>query len=137
MTGAPLLAKRSQSLMHRLTIAVGPIGRPLAGTRWFPLYAILRHTGRKSGKRYAIPIVTFPTPDGFAIPVPFGEETQWVQNLFAGEGGIRWRAREYTVDRPELVDLDHPAVVDAVPGVLRAAARRLGIVRWVRVRRSD
>jgi hypothetical protein len=137
MADAPLPAKRPQSLMHRLTIVVGPIGRPLAGTRWFPLYAILRHTGRKSGRRYAIPIVTFPTPDGFAIPVPFGEETQWVQNLFAGAGAIRWRAREYAVDRPELVDLDHAAVVDAVPGVLRAAARRLGIVRWVRVRRSD
>lgn len=131
----PLPGTGSRSLMHRLTIALGPIGRPLAGTRWLPLYAILRHTGRKSGTQYAIPIVAFPTEDGFVIPLPFGNETQWVRNLFAGSGGIRWRARGYAVDRPELVGLDDAPVVDAVPRVLRAAARRLGILRWVRVRR--
>jgi deazaflavin-dependent oxidoreductase (nitroreductase family) len=129
-------AKQSQSLMHRITVAVGPIGRPVAGTRWFPLYAILRHTGRKSGKPYAIPVVSFATPDGFVIPLPFGEETQWMQNLFASPGGMRWRAHEYVIDRPERVNLDDPAVVDAVPRILRTAARTLGIVRWVRVRRS-
>jgi hypothetical protein len=130
-------AKRARSMVHRLTIAVGPIGRPLAGSRWLPLYAIVRHTGRKSGKQYAIPIVAFPALDGFVIPLPFGEETQWMRNLFAADGGIRWRAREYMIGRPQLIDLDNAAVVDAVPRLLRAVARRLGIVRWVRVLRSD
>jgi hypothetical protein len=136
MADAPIPAKRSKSMMHRLTITVGPIGRPLAGSRWFPLYAILRHTGRNSGEQYSIPIVAFPAVDGFVIPLPFGEETQWLRNLFAADGGIRWRAREYSIGRPQLIDLDDAAVVDAVPRLLRAAARRLGIVRWVRVRRS-
>lgn len=134
---APMPAKRSRSLMHRLTVAIGPIGRPLAGTRWLALYAILRHTGRKSGKQYAIPIVAFPTSDGFVIPMPFGEETQWVRNLFAADGGVRWRGREYTIDQPERVDLDDAVVSGAVPRFLRTAARRLGIVHWLRVRRSD
>jgi hypothetical protein len=137
MANAPIPAKRSQSLMHRITIAVGPIGRPLAGTRWVPLYASLRHTGRKSKRQYTTPVVTFPTVDGFVIPLPFGDETQWMRNLFAAEGGLRWRARDYEIDRPERVNLDDPAVVDAVPRILRAAARTLGIVRWVRVRRSS
>jgi hypothetical protein len=136
MADAPMPAKRPQSLMHRLTIAVGPIGRPLAGTRWMPLYATLRHTGRKSGHQYATPVVSFPTVDGFVIPLPFGDKTQWMRNLFAADGGLRWRAREYKIDRPERVDLDDAAVIDAVPRILRAAARTLGIVRWVRVRRS-
>jgi hypothetical protein len=130
-------AKRSQSLMHRITIAVGPIGRPLAGSRWVPLYATLRHTGRKSGQLYATPVVTFPTLDGFVIPLPFGDGTQWIRNLFAADGGLRWRAREYEIGRPERVNLDDAAVVDAVPRILRAAARTLGIVDWVRVRRSS
>jgi hypothetical protein len=133
----PPSANRSRSLMYRLTVAVGPLGRPLAGTRLLPLYAVLRHTGRKSGKQYAIPIVAFPSADGFVIPLPFGDATQWVRNLFAAHGGIRWRAREYPIDQPELVDLDDAVVTDAVPRLLRAAARRLGIRRWVRVRRRD
>ena len=131
---APRTGKQSRSVMHRLAIAVGPIGKPLAGTRWLPLYAVLRHTGRKSGRRYAIPVVAFRTLDGFVLPLPFGEATQWFHNLFAADGAIRWRAQEYTIGRPELVDHDDAAVSGAVPGFLRTAARRLGIRRWVRVR---
>lgn len=135
---APAPAAGSPSLMHRLTVLFGPIGRPLAGTRWFPLWAILRHTGRKSGATYAIPVVVLPTNDGFVVPLPFGEGTQWLRNLFAaGSGGMRWKGREYTLDRPELVDLDDPAVADAVPGILRAISRRIGIHTWARVQRGD
>lgn len=123
--------------MHRLAVGVGPVGRPLAGTRWLPLYAILRHTGRKSGKQYAIPIVAFSTGDGFVMPLPFGEQTQWMRNLLAGGGGLRWRACEFAIGRPELVDIDHATVVDAVPRMLRSVARRLGIVRWVWVLLTD
>jgi deazaflavin-dependent oxidoreductase (nitroreductase family) len=135
---APLKAHLSTSLMHRLTIAFGPIGRPLAGTRWFPLWAILRHTGRKSGTPYAIPIVALPTADGFVIPLPFGDGTQWLQNvLAAGGGGIRRRAYEYVVDQPVVADIDDPAIAGALPRPLRAVSKRLGITRWVRVRRRD
>jgi deazaflavin-dependent oxidoreductase (nitroreductase family) len=123
--------------MHKFTVVSGPIGRPLAGTRWFPLWAILRHTGRKSGTRYSIPIVALPSADGFVIPVPFGERTQWLQNLLAAGGaGIRSKGHEYTVDRPTLVHLDDPVVVGAVPRPLRALSRRLGIRSWVSVRRT-
>lgn len=135
---APLKAPPSTSLMHRLTIAFGPIGRPLAGTRWFPLWAILRHTGRKSGTPYAIPIVALPTADGFVIPLPFGDGTQWLQNvLAAGGGGIRRRAREYVVDQPVVADIDDPAIAGAIPRPLGAVSKRLGITSWVRVRRRD
>lgn len=131
-------AAGSTSITHKLIVLFGPIGRPLAGTRWFPLWAVLRHTGRKSGTRYAIPIVALPSADGFVIPLPFGERTQWLQNvLAAGGAGIRWKGREYTVDRPALVDLDDAPVADAVPRALRAASRRLGISTWVSVRRTD
>jgi deazaflavin-dependent oxidoreductase (nitroreductase family) len=136
MSQAPIPANRSRSFMHRLAVGVGPVGRPLAGTRWLPLYAILRHTGRKSGKQYAIPIVAFRSPDGFLIPLPFGDATQWMRNLFAADGWIRWRAREYRVGRPQLINVGDAAVLDAVPRLLRAAARRFGIVRWVSVHRS-
>jgi deazaflavin-dependent oxidoreductase (nitroreductase family) len=127
-----------RSLMHRLVIALGPAGRPLAGRRWFPLYAVLRHTGRKSGTAYATPIVAFATADGFVIPRPFGEHTQWLHNLeAAGRGGIRWRGREHAIVAPELVTIDDQPVRAAVPLPLRAIARRLGIRTWVHVRSGD
>ena len=39
------------SLMHRLTVKLGGFGRPLAGKRLLPLYGLLRHVGRTSGRR--------------------------------------------------------------------------------------
>jgi deazaflavin-dependent oxidoreductase (nitroreductase family) len=112
----------------------GPLARPLAGNRWFPLWAILRHTGRKSGTPYATPLVARPTPDGFIIPLPFGDATQWAKNLFASGGGsLRFAGQEHVIDEPRIVDLDEAAAHLAPP--IRFVARRLGLRHWVLVRR--
>jgi deazaflavin-dependent oxidoreductase (nitroreductase family) len=111
----------------------GPIANRVAGTRIFPLWGIVRHTGRTSGKPYATPVVARPTPDGFVIPLPFGDATQWAKNLFAASGGsIRYGGREIRIVEPEIIDLE---VVGAhLPLPLRFASRRLGIRQWVHVR---
>lgn len=112
----------------------GPIANRFAGTRVFPLWAIVRHTGRTSGKAYATPVVARPTPDGFIIPLPFGDATQWAKNLFAAGGGsIRFAGREHQVAEPRIMDLEEAAPHLAPP--IRFVARRLGLRHWVIVRR--
>ena len=116
-----------------LARAVEPIARPLAGNRWFPLWAILRHTGRTSGTQYATPVVALRTPDGFMIPLPFGDATQWVKNLSAaGSGSLRFAGHEYQIAAPELIDLRVAAAY--LPAVFRFAASRLGLRHYVLVR---
>ena len=113
-----------------LARAVEPMARPLAGNRWFPLWAILRHTGRTSGTPYATPIVALRTPDGFMIPLPFGDATQWVKNLSAaGRGSLRFAGREYRIAAPELVDMSVAAT--HLPAVFRFVASRLGLRHYV------
>lgn len=112
----------------------GPIANRFAGTRVFPLWAIVRHTGRTSGKAYATPVVARPTPDGFIIPLPFGDATQWAKNLFAAGGGsIRFAGREHLIAEPRIMDLEEAAPHLAPP--IRFVARRLGLRHWVIVRR--
>jgi deazaflavin-dependent oxidoreductase (nitroreductase family) len=112
----------------------GPIATRMAGSRLFPLWAILRHTGRTSGKPYATPVVALRTPDGFIIPLPFGDATQWAKNLFAAGGGsIRFAGREHTIEEPRIVDRE--AIAPHLPRVVRFAARRLGLRQFVTVRR--
>lgn len=119
-----------------LARAVEPIARPLAGNRWFPLWAILRHTGRTSGTAYATPIVALRTPDGFMIPLPFGDATQWAKNLIAAGGGsLRFAGREYDIRDPQL--LDHDAVAAHMPAILRFVAAHLGLRTYVVVRSSS
>jgi deazaflavin-dependent oxidoreductase (nitroreductase family) len=112
----------------------GPIAKRMAGTRIFPLWGIVRHTGRTSGKSYATPVVVRPTPDGFLIPLPFGDATQWARNLFAAGGGsIRFAGREHQIDEPRIIDLETAAA--HLPPPIRFASRRLGLRQWVIVRK--
>jgi deazaflavin-dependent oxidoreductase (nitroreductase family) len=112
----------------------GPIANRMAGTRVFPLWGIVRHTGRTSGKTYATPVVVRPTPDGFLIPLPFGDATQWAKNLFAAGGGsIRFAGRVHQIDEPRIIDLETASAHLPLP--IRFASRRLGLRHWVMVRK--
>lgn len=137
MTSVPLTDPSSKpTIAHRLIRATGPIMSPFAGRRFFPLWAILEHRGRKSGRLYRIPVVARRTPDGFIIPMPFGEGTDWVRNvLAAGTCAIVWKGRRYQADQAETIGTE-----DAAPAFDRVQRRLLpviGIERFVRVRAGE
>ena len=122
-----------QLSIRNATRAFNPIGRALAGHRWFKLYGLLVHRGRASGKEYRTPLVVRPVDGGFVIPMPFGESTQWAKNLFAaGSGQIVWNGRTYEVDAPELIDQAEAA--PSFSASQRAAVDRIGLGSFLRVR---
>jgi hypothetical protein len=49
-----------------------------AGTRFFPLYGVIEHRGRRSGRIFHTPVVVRPLADGFVVPMPWGERTRLV-----------------------------------------------------------
>jgi deazaflavin-dependent oxidoreductase (nitroreductase family) len=66
--------------------------------------SIVRHVGRTSGRPYETPVETFPTDDGFVIALPYGPDTDWLQNVLAsGSATIVADGNTYRVDRPQLV----------------------------------
>jgi deazaflavin-dependent oxidoreductase (nitroreductase family) len=122
---------KSRVLRAAARSGAGP-SRFVSGRRWFPLWGILRHTGRKSGQAYATPIVVWRTAHGFLIPIPFGAQTQWVKNVLAAEGaGLRWRGRELHVNQAEVVDW--AAVRGDWPAVLRTVIPVIGITSFMRL----
>ena len=113
----------------------GPIGGRMAGNRLFPLWAVLRHTGRKSGTTYATPVVALKIADGFFVPLPFGDATQWAKNLFAAGGGVvKYAGREYRVTEPQVVERE--AIADRLPKLVRFASRRIGLRQFIEVVRE-
>jgi len=62
-----------------------PIQRLWAG--WAPMYAILDHVGRKSGKSYRTPLMVFSTNTGVAILLTYGPDRDWLKNITATGGG--------------------------------------------------
>jgi deazaflavin-dependent oxidoreductase (nitroreductase family) len=103
-TAGPAPSRKSR-VLRAIVRAGGRAGLVLAGRRFFPLWGIVRHAGRRSGRTYNTPVVVERTSDGFVIPLPFGGSTQWARNVLAGGGStIRWRAHEYRVSAPEVID---------------------------------
>jgi deazaflavin-dependent oxidoreductase (nitroreductase family) len=125
-----------KNLIMRIAHATGPLALRVAETGIIPIWAVVRHRGRKSGKMYSTPIAIRPTPDGFVLPLPWGEGTDWCRNLRAAGGGVvRWGGAEIEVTDPELID-----AADAMPtfdAYMRPIVRRIGIKKFLRVRRAS
>lgn len=106
---------------------------PLAGKRWNPLFAVVLHRGRRSGREHATPVAARRVPEGFVIALAFGARVDWYRNLRAAGGGrIRWRGHHYPVGAPETV-----GAATALPAFLpvqRVLFRMAGISGYIRVR---
>jgi len=105
----------------------------LAGGRLTPLYGVIEHRGRRSGEMFRTPVVARPTLDGFIVPMPLGEGTDWYRSVRAAGGcTIRWKGRDYPVGEPVVLSGDEAR---AEFGRFQAAMMgRLGIEQAVRLR---
>jgi hypothetical protein len=63
-----------------LTHTLNPLARQLARSSLGP-FSIIRHVGRRSGKRYETPIIVAPRADGFVIELTYGPEVDWHKNI--------------------------------------------------------
>ena len=113
-------------MFRTLTHLLNPLVLLLAGTRLMPLYGVLHHRGRRSGKAFATPIVVLPTRDGFIVPMPWGEGTDWFRNVRSAGGClIRWKGRDYSLVQPEVIE--SAAAAGNVGSFVRASLSRFHI----------
>lgn len=131
---APTQARRGTVIVFGLgSRLLNPLMAKLAGRRYVRLFAVLQHRGRRSGHVYETPVVAQRTADGFVVPMPFGERTDWYRNLLAaGEGMIRWNGAAYHVVEPQMVEWAEAR--PAFHRLERVAVPLLGIKRFVRLR---
>jgi deazaflavin-dependent oxidoreductase (nitroreductase family) len=104
----------------------------LAGKRWNPVFAVVIHQGRKSGRQYETTVAARRVADGFVISLAFGPRVDWYRNVMAaGRATIRWRDSDYPVASP--------AVIDAATGraafhpIQRLLVRLAGIDGYIRL----
>jgi deazaflavin-dependent oxidoreductase (nitroreductase family) len=120
--------------LRKIVKVLNPLVLKLAGTRWLPLYGVIEHRGRSSGKVYHTPVVVRPARDGFIVPMPWGERTDWYRNVkAAGECGVRWKGRNYRMSRPELITAD--AARGSFSAFQRAVSARVGITHYLHLHR--
>ena len=117
------IAREATRLIARI---VKPAVFIAAGSRWFPLFGVIVHRGRRSGREYRTPVVMLPYQGGIVIPLTFGDDAGWFQNVVvAGECAVRWRGGERRLQTAPVVDAD--AVKAGLSAVLRGLLAVAGI----------
>lgn len=118
--------------MSAISHIINPLVMRLAGTPLLPLYGVITHRGRRSGKLFRTPVVVRPTPGGFIVPMPWGETTDWYRNIRAAGGcEIRWKGRNYQVVDPQVLRAEEAP--SAFSGPMRTGMQRFGIKQVVKL----
>ena len=109
---------------------LNPAMRTMAGRRhWYA--ALLRHVGRRTGRPYATPVVAVPVDGGFIVPLPYGEEVDWLRNATAaGRATIEFQGETFEVGAPLL--LDAAQALPVLDERHRRAWQRFRIERYAR-----
>jgi len=98
----------------------------------FGHFAILSHTGRRSGKRYQTPLIAEPIENGFVIALTYGKKVDWYANVKAkGSCSLYWKKKDYPLINPEFVDKDIGLL--AFPVFIRSALKMAGIVYFLKL----
>ena len=100
-------ANRRSGAPPALQRATEPIAIALAGRRWFPLWAVMHHRGRRTAAEYATPVAVIPTLDKrtVLIGLPWGAKTNWALNVVAAGGArLTWKGREHRTVSPRIIE---------------------------------
>ena len=94
-------------LSWRFARLTAPMVRSFAGHRFFPIWAVVHHRGRRTGRALSVPVAVLATADVFVITLPWGPGTNWACNVLAAGGCVvRWRGADHRTGAPELIGRD-------------------------------
>jgi deazaflavin-dependent oxidoreductase (nitroreductase family) len=90
-----------------------------------PLFGVVVHRGRTSGRVYRTPVNVFPRPGGATVALTYGPGSEWVRNVLAAGGcEIETRGRTVRMTHPRLV---HDEQRQAMPGPVRVVLGLMGV----------
>jgi hypothetical protein len=88
----------------RLARLTAPMARAFAGRRFFPLWAVVHHRGRTTGRELSVPVAVRVTREAFVVALPWGPGTNWARNVLAAGGCVvRWKGADHHVTQPQLL----------------------------------
>ncbi|HYU92433.1 MAG TPA: nitroreductase family deazaflavin-dependent oxidoreductase [Actinomycetota bacterium] len=119
------LARFNRRVTNRAT-------KPLAET--LPGFAVVMHTGRRSGRRYRTPVNLFRLGDGYAIALTYGRDRDWVRNVMAARGcEVQTRRRTIRLEGPRIVT-DSRGI--PVPAAIRPILKAFRVTEFMKLKES-
>jgi deazaflavin-dependent oxidoreductase (nitroreductase family) len=124
---------RNKALRAKLVKPYDAVILKMAGGPFSP-YAVLTHTGRRSGRTYQTPLGASPLGDGFVLGLAFGADADWCRNvLAAGKCTLKWHGQEYALEKPEIIPASEALL--AFPQWKRFLFVRIGVKQYLWVHR--
>ena len=123
--------------MGPMTKVLNPVIRKVAGRPHFRMAALVRHTGRRSGRQYVTPVGAELTGNTVVIPLTFGTESDWSRNVRAAGGcSIRLGGTDYDAVAPEVLSAGEarPVLRSAYSAWQRGMFRMIGIKQFLLLR---
>ena len=118
--------KSNKKRTNRLVMSIGRAGKRIS------LFAVLQHTGRKSGKIYTTPVRLVKKEKLLIIPLTYGERSDWYQNLKAsGKVQVTWQGQTYTAGDPERLEVSEAA--NDFPFISRLLFKLDGLPEFIRL----
>jgi deazaflavin-dependent oxidoreductase (nitroreductase family) len=98
------------------------VNNPIQGVyAWIlPPWAVILHRGRRSGRQYRTPVLAFRRGRTLVVALLYGDESDWLRNLRAGEGQVVRAGRTFTVGPPQLTDTGEAALLASLSPPARA-----------------
>ena len=119
------LARMNRDVTNRAT-------RPIAGR--LPGFAIVIHTGVRTGKRYRTPVNLFRSADRYVIALTYGRNRDWVTNVLAAGGcEVETRGSSLRLTDPRIVRDERQS---KVPAAIRPFLKALGVTDFLELRPS-
>jgi deazaflavin-dependent oxidoreductase (nitroreductase family) len=120
--------KRRSNKLRNNKIVMNILG---AGKRC-SFFALVKHTGRKTGRQFVTPVRLVQQGDRFTIPLTYGENTDWYKNLMAcGSMELQWHGVSYRVGKPELMQVS--SAMSDFPLISQVLFLLDGLTAFVRV----
>ena len=115
MSASPKAVPRLAKYINRTVV-------PIAGH--VPVWAVVNHRGRKSGREYRTPVAVLHKDGVYRVALPYGKDVDWVRNIVAaGEFTIVQQGKTIALTDPQIV---HDPAVAWAPRVLRQVMKRMG-----------
>ena len=114
---------------------LNPLMLVAAGRKYW--YAgVIEHTGRRSGKKYATPVVIEEVSGGFVIPLPYGTHVDWLRNVQAmGRATIRVHGQAFNAAEPVIIDA--PTAAGLLSPRRQREFGRFGIANYLKMSRQS
>lgn len=106
---------------------------PFAGR--LPGFAVITHTGRRTGQLYQTPVNMFRSGGRYVIALTYGRHRDWVNNVLAAGGcSIETRGQKLLLTDPRIVK---DAERTPVPRPIRPILRALAVTEFMELRRRE